>query len=231
MKLSKCISIILVPLSMLAAHGVFAQDNELGWTMERAVKQLDRQGEDFETVLADADIEWKKKDGTVDRTVKGRIYMNEDGDVRLSAAQPTEHTMLVSGSTLYQHDPAKAVVEEYRLSQHKDRLEPYVALGFSTTGKDLSDDFLVTFVGEQQIGGRRALGLELTPIKDSTRQAVARIELWVDQASWLPVRQIITQSAGGDSMTVTYTGTARNLALNPDLFKDDWPKGTEKIRK
>jgi hypothetical protein len=24
---------------------------------------------------------------------------------------------------------------------------------------------------------------------------------------------------------------ARNLKLNPDLFRDDWPKGTEEIKK
>ena len=138
MKLIKNVSLIVVPLAMIATHGVFAQENELGWTMERAVKQLDRQGQGFETVLAEANIEWKDKDGMVDKTVNGRIYMNDDGDVRLSAQQPTEYTMLLSGPTLYEHDPAKAVVEEYRLSQHKDRLEPFVALGFSTTGKDLS---------------------------------------------------------------------------------------------
>lgn len=231
MKLIKNVSLIVVPLAMIATHGGFAQENELGWTMERAVKQLDRQGQGFETVLAEANIEWKDKDGMVDKTVNGRIYMNDDGDVRLSAQQPTEYTMLLSGPNLYEHDPAKAVVEEYRLSQHKNRLEPFVPLGFSTTGKDLSKDFLVTFIGEQEISGRRTLGLELTPKKDSTRAVVARIELWVDQASWLPARQIIMESASGESMTVTYTGTARNLALNSDLFKDDWPRGTEKVRK
>ena len=231
MKLIKNVSLIVVPLAMIATHGVFAQENELGWTMERAVKQLDRQGQGFETVLAEANIEWKDKDGMVDRTVNGRIYMNDDGDVRLSAEQPTKYTMLLKRRTLYEHDPATSVVEEYSLSKHRNRLEPFVPLGFSTTGKDLSKDFLVTFIGEQEISGRRTLGLELTPKKDSTRAVVARIELWVDQASWLPARQIITESAGGKSMTVTYTGTARNLALNPDLFKDDWPRGTEKVRK
>jgi glutathione S-transferase len=66
-------------------------------------------------------------------------------------------------------------VKEYRLSKHKDRLEAFIPLGFSTTGKDFNKDFLVTFIGEETIGDRRTLGLELTPKKDSTRAIVSKI--------------------------------------------------------
>jgi hypothetical protein len=30
--------------------------------------------------------------------------------------------------------------------------------------------------------------------------------------------------------TVDYTAVARNLRLNPDLFKDSWPRGTKKVK-
>ncbi len=56
-------------------------------------------------------------------------------------------------------------------------------------------------------------------------------EHWIDQASWLPVRQVITHTPTGQSVTATYSGTARNLKLNPDLFRDKWPKGTKKVRR
>lgn len=222
--------LVALTSALLLAPAIDAQQNELGWTMERAVKQLDRQGSDFESVLADADVQWKSKDGASDRHIKGRIYINGRGEFRLNTEGSEQEALLLHGRTLYEHDPAAATVKTYALSKHKNRLEPFVPLGFSTTGKDLSKDFLVTFIGEQEISGRRALGLELTPKKDSMREVVSKIELWVDQASWLPARQVITQSAGGETMTVTYTGTARNLALNPDLFKDNWPRGTKKVR-
>jgi len=70
----------------------------------------------------------------------------------------------------------------------------------------------------------------LTPKKDSLRAVISKIELWVDEASWLPARQVISQAAGGETMTITYTGMAKNLSLNPDLFKVDWPKGTDRQR-
>jgi outer membrane lipoprotein-sorting protein len=207
-----------------------AQQNELNWTMERAIRQLDRQGSDFETVLAEADVAWTESDGTVSRSLQGRIYINAKGEFRLNVTSPNKSTVMIRSRTLYDYDPAASTVKEYSLSRHKNLLEVFLPLGFSTTGKDLDKEFLVTFIGEQTFSDRRALGLELTPKRDSARAVVSRIELWVDQASWLPIKQVVTGSAGGPSMTATYRGTARNLSLNSDLFRTDWPRGTERLR-
>jgi len=220
---------IAVLVLVASASTAAAQTNELNWTMERAVKQLDHQGSDFESMLAEADVEWKSADGTV-KTMKGRIFMNRNGEFRVNEKSPKTGTVMLRGKTFYDYDPEAAVVKEYRLSRHKTRLEPYVRLGFSPTGKDLQKDFLISFIGEQEISGRRALGLELTPKKDSLREAISKIEIWVDEASWLPARQVISQAGGGETMTITYSGTAKNLSLNPDLFKDDWPRGVKKER-
>ena len=217
-------------LSLVVATVATAQQNELAWTMERAVKQLDRQGSDFETVLAEVDVDWTGTDGAPEQIKSGRIYINSRGEFRLNAQTPTKRTILLSARTVYNYNPKTNLVEEYSLSKHKDRLEVFIAIGFSTTGKDLNRDFLVTFVGEETIGDRRTLGLELTPKKDSMRAVVSRIQIWVDESSWLPARQVITQSAGGQTLTVNYRGTARNLDLKNDLFEAKWPKGTEKKR-
>ena len=220
---------LLTVLAALIGGQSIAQENELGWTMDSAVRQLDRQGSGFETALADVEIDWISSDGSADRGNQGRIYQNERGDIRIQINSPEKRTVLVKGHDVFVYDPAKATVEEF--SRTKDnRLEVYTALGFSLTGEDLEKDFLVTFLGEDEITHRRVLGLELTPKDDATRATVSRIQLWIDEASWLPVRQIIEHTASGKSLTTTYSGTARNLSLNPELFDDDWPKGTEKVR-
>ena len=138
----------------------------------------------------------------------------------------------MQGNTVSYYNSTLARVDEYRLSSNKSRLEPFIPLGFSTTGKDLDRDYLVTFIGEEvNAGQRRLLGLELTPKSDSLRAVVARMQIWVDEASWLPARQVITYGNGQQTLTITYSGLARNLNLNPDLFKADWPRGTQKVRK
>ena len=231
MKQSFTILSLLVSAAVLACGSAFAQQkNELGWTMDSALEQLEKQGREFDTALADVEIEWIGRDGKVDKGNKGRIYQNDDGDVRIHIKSPEERTVLVRGHDVLLYDPSTAIVEEF--SRTRDaRLEPYTVLGFSRTGSDLEKDFLVTFIGEDEITNRRVLGLDLTPKSDEDRAVVSKIELWIDQASWLPVRQIITHTPSGQSVTTTYSGTARNLKLNPDLFRDDWPRGTKKVRR
>jgi outer membrane lipoprotein-sorting protein len=220
---------ILAVFALLISGSSLAQNNELGWTMDSALKQLDRQGSDFDTVLADVEIDWVSRDGSANKDNKGRIYQNADGEVRIQINTPTKRTILISRNDVLLYDPVKAIVEEF--SRSKDnRLEVFTVLGFSVTGNDLKDDYLVTFLGEDKITNRRVLGLELTPKSDSARESVSSIQLWIDQASWMPVRQIIAHTPSGQSIITTYNGTARNLELNPKLFDDDWPKGTKKVR-
>lgn len=228
MRIAKRINFIL--LSSILATTVWAQENELGWTMESALKQIDRQGSDVETVLAEVEISWSGDAAGLDKIKTGRIYFNGDGDFRIAGQTPNKGVLLLEGRTLHKYDPAKSQVEEINVSRDKSRLEPFLNLGISVTGRDLEDDYLVTFVGEQEIGDRRAIGLELTPKKDDMRAIVSKIEIWFDQASWLPIRQTVSHTSGTQTVTVNYSGTARNLSLNPDLFRANWPRGTEKVR-
>jgi outer membrane lipoprotein-sorting protein len=75
----------------------------------------------------------------------------------------------------------------------------------------------------------RTLLLELTPERDAERETIAKIRLWIDQGSWMPRRQEFS-AADRTVTTVDYTAVARNLRLNPDLFKDSWPRGTKKVK-
>ena len=53
MNLCRIRNLLLIAGALLLATSGFAQQNELNWTMERAIKQLDHQGEDFESMLAE----------------------------------------------------------------------------------------------------------------------------------------------------------------------------------
>jgi outer membrane lipoprotein-sorting protein len=214
------------------SHMALAATNELGWTLDSALTQIDRQAQDFSTALADAEAQWRKADADEPyRTANGRIYVNKDGVLRFNVATPEKRTVLVTKKEVQDYDPVRALVERYSLSKHKTRLEPYARLGFTSTGKDLRDNYLVTLLGEEFMNGRRVIGMELTPKKDSVRETVSRLQLWIDQASWMPVKQVIEHFANGETLTVTYYGMARNLKLNPDLFNDKWPKGTQELKR
>lgn len=223
----KLIGVLCCGLALAQAG---AQENELGWTIDSALKQIDRQASDVESVLAQVAFTWADDDASADRVAAGRIYMNRKGDIRINEDAERKRVTLVQGGELQIYEPAAEQVTEIRLSREKARLEPYIRVGFTVTGRDLKDQYLVTFVGEQVIGDRRTLGLELTPKRDDTRAIVSKLTIWFDEASWLPARQELVKAAGGQTVTADYSGVARNLNLNPDLFRDDWPRGTKKVR-
>ena len=224
--------LILVAAFLCAPNVATTATNELGWTLDSALAQIDRQAQDFKTALADVEAQWQAAGADKPhRTATGRMYINKEGVLRFNVSTPDKHTLLVTKSEVQDYNPVRALVDRYSLSKHKGRLEPYARLGFTTTGKDLRDDYLVTLLGEDYMNGRRIVGLELTPKKERAREVVARLQLWIDQASWMPVKQVIVHVASGETLTVTYVGMARNLKLNPELFKAKWPKGTQQLKR
>ena len=222
---------ILTLLFATVAVALAAQAQDITWTKDGALEQISYQAKNFKTAMGKVDARWTDVDGKETRKSVGTTYINADGEIRFQLEGDDGSTMLVNSKYLYIYEPARALVEEYQLLQHPERLAPYVVLGFSTTGEDLERDYLVTLLGEDAIGDRRVIGLELTPKDDAVRQNVSKIQLWIDQASWLPVTQVIDHTSNGETLTVNYANTSRNLKLNTSLFDANWPKGTQKIKK
>lgn len=220
---------IVAVLALALAGLSMAAENELGWTLDSALKQVERQSKDFNSLLADVTAVSENSDGAVVDELSGRLYMNRNGDMRIRVGGGGGRELLVTRSEVQDYDPTQQLVERYSLSKHKNRMEPFARLGFTTTGKDLKDDYLVTMLGEDHIRGERALILQLTPKRDRDRQIVSNITIWINQASWMPMRQTIEEVASAQKLTIDYQGAARNLNLNPDFFKSSWPRGTKRV--
>lgn len=202
---------------------------KINWDLDDAVRQIDRQADNFETAMARVDFVVTSADGAAVTTHSGDGFINERGDMRYSQ-DGGNRIVLVDRSTVSDYDKSANTVNEYSLSRHKERLEPFYRLGFSISGKDMQDRFLVTILGEEALGDTRTLVLELTPKRDAERATVGKIRLWIDQGSWMPRRQEFGSTGDRSTTTLDYTSMARNLKLNPDLFKDSWPRGTKKVK-
>jgi outer membrane lipoprotein-sorting protein len=211
-------------MTLLLSASALAQAPQITWDLDEALTQIERQADDFETFMARASVVTTSSDGTESRAV-GTGFIRKDGMMRYDV-DDSSVKRLVDRDKLMIHDATAKTVEEYRFRDHPGQLEPFIRLGFSTTGKDLRDNYLITILKEEAIGESRTLQMELTPKKDDARASIRNVQLWIDQASWLPKRQKIN-ATDGSSMTITYEGMARNLNLRPELFSDNWPRGTE----
>ena len=215
---------------LLAGTAAWAQAPSISWSLDEAISQIERQAKDFDTAMARVEIVETADDGSEISKSTGTGFIREDGNIRYNI-DGGQLVTFVDRSTVSNYDATAGTVEEYSLNKHKDRLEPFTRLGFSTTGSDMKKDYLITVVGEENIGDARTVVMELTPERDSVRETVRLIRLYIDQASWMPVRQVFKATKDGTTLTMTYTGMARNLELKPELFRDKWPRDTKTIRK
>jgi outer membrane lipoprotein-sorting protein len=222
-----------LPLAaILACHALpAAGQNQTSWSLKGALEQLSNQADGFETAVARANAEWKDGTGAVTRNESGELSVNKDGSLRFDVSGDNGRSILVVDRSVFIYEPSRKLVEEFPLSRHPERLEPYATLGFSDTGNDLDRDYLITILGENPTGSQRLLGFELTPKDDEARRSIARLVLWIDQASWLPASQEIVMAQGGQTLKVTYERMARNLPLGSDLFRARWPRDVEEVRR
>ncbi|MGH9773998.1 MAG: LolA family protein [Candidatus Acidiferrales bacterium] len=229
MKLRKG-SCVLICVFLIGACGIsFAAQGRPAWTIETILGQLDSEARSFHSLTAD--VEWTKVTVVVnDRsTQKGQLFVRGD-KMRIDFTEPAAKTILRSGDTVWVYTPKLQRAEEYNLGKHREEADQFLRLGFGTSGKALEKGYLVTVLGEPVLDGKKTVQLELTPKSLEVRNYYSKVQLWIDEASWLPLQQEIFETGTQDYSIIHYTNLIRNPNIRETHFKPDWPKGTQKIK-
>jgi outer membrane lipoprotein-sorting protein len=199
-----------------------------GQTLESVFRQLDSQAKDFHSVSAD--IERTKVTVVVNdkSTESGNIGVRGDR-MLLELKSPDPRTILRTGDTLFVYNPGLKRVEEYNLGKDRALLDQFLLLGFGTDSQEMKRSYLVTLMKEEKIDDRKTIELELTPKMEAVRSQISKIQIWLDESSWLPLQQEFFEAGSGDYSIVKYSKVVKNPGLPDSMFKPHWPKGTEKI--
>jgi len=218
---------------LLSAAGLsflaFAAPQNHVWTTATALGQLDAAAKDFHSLSAD--VERTKVTVVVnDRSTETGSILVRGDKMLLEMKAPDARTILRTGDNLYVYNPGLKRVEEYNLGKNRALLDKFLLLGFGTPGKELQKNYLVTFVGESPLDDRKTIELELTPKSAEVRNQFSKIQIWLDESSWLPVQQQFNETGSGDYFTVRYSKMVRNPGLPDSRFKPHWPKGTVQIK-
>ena len=203
--------------------------NRNPWTLESVLAQLDAGAKNFHSLAAD--IERTKVTIVVnDRSTEtGNIYVRGD-KMLLELKAPNPRTILRTGDSLFIYNPGLKRVEEYNLGKNRTLVDQFLLLGFGTEGKELQKGYLVALLKEEKLDDRKTVELELTPKSSAVRNQIAKIQIWLDESSWLPVQQQFYEAGSGDYSIVRYSKIVRNPGLPDSQFKPRWPKGTQKIK-
>lgn len=194
------------------------------WTTEGVLEMMDRSAKDFRSLTSD--IENVKYTAVVQdtSTETGQIFVRHDQKMRIEITKPEARTILRTGELLFIYNPKLNRVEEFDLGKNRAMVDQYVRLGFGTRSEDLRKSYLVTVLGEEELDRRKTVHMELTPKSDAVRAQIVKIEMWVDEASWLPIEQKFFETGSGDYILFHYTNMMKNLKIAESKFKQDWPK-------
>jgi outer membrane lipoprotein-sorting protein len=218
-----------IPLILVLSAEAFAlvagaAQTAAKWTTDGVLEMMDKSAKDFRTLTAD--IENVKYTAVVKdtSTETGQIFVRHDQKMRIEFTKPEARTILRTGDSLFLYNPKLNRVEEYDLGKNRAMVDQYIRLGFGTKSEDLKKSYLVTVISEEELDHRKTVVVELTPKADQIRSQITRIQMWIDEASWLPIQQKIFESGSGDYILFHYTSMMKNLKINDSKFKQDWPK-------
>jgi len=199
-------------------------------TVDSVLAMMDKSAQDFHTLTAD--IEHIKYTDVVKdtSTETGKLLVRRDEKMRIEFFQPDRRTILRTGDSLFVFTPKINRVEEYDLGKNREMVDQYVLLGFGTKSENVRKSYLVTVIGETELDHKKTVQIELTPKSDQMRKQIAKIQMWIDEASWLPIQQKFFESGSGDYLIFHYTNVMKNLKIGDNQFKQDWPKGVTRTK-
>jgi outer membrane lipoprotein-sorting protein len=221
--------------AMVAAASLFSTirastSPQTNWTLDNILKQMDAQAAGFQSLTAD--LERTKVTVVVNdkSTESGQIMVRRDDKMRIDVTQPDARTILRDGDNFYIYNPKIHRVEEYNLGKKKSVVDQFLLLGFGTSGSSLKESYSVTLQGEETLDNRKVLLLELLPKTEEVRKQLSKIQLWLDESTWLPVQQKFFETGSGDYFIIRYRNINRNVRIPDNEFKPHWPHGTTRVQ-
>ena len=199
-------------------------------TVDGVLRMMDSSAKSFKSLTAD--LEHIKYTAVVKdtSTETGQIFVRRDQKMRIEITQPDKRTILRAGDSLYLYNPKLNRVEEYNLGKNRSVVDQYVLLGFGTKSDSLRKSYEIKLAGEEDLDQRKVVLLELTPRSEEVRAQITKIDMWIDEASWLPIQQKFFEPAEGDYFQFHYTKIKENLKLGDPTFKPSWPKDASTVK-
>jgi outer membrane lipoprotein-sorting protein len=222
-----CVALAAAALVSPARASVAQQG---GSSLDAVLKQLDAHSADFQSLTAD--LERTKVTVVVNdkSTESGQIFVRRDDKMKIEVTQPDARTILRDGDNFYIYNPKIHRVEEYNLGKKKSVVDQFLLLGFGTSGSSLKDSYNITLQGEETLDNHKVLKLELLPKTDEVKKQLSKIQLWLDESSWLPLQQQFFETGSGDYFIIHYRNINRNVRIPDNEFKPHWPHGTTRVQ-
>ncbi|MCU1262402.1 MAG: hypothetical protein JWO80_5287 [Bryobacterales bacterium] len=197
-----------------------------------ALARMDQNAAAFQGVSANINRVTHNAAVGVDHTETGTMLLKRpsphDMRVLITFAPPDEKTVALQGEVADVYYPKINTVQEYQAGKYRDLFDQFFLLGFGSSGKELSSAYDITSLGEDTVGGEKALHLQLIPKSKKVRDQLPKVELWLSEKTGYPVQQKL-YFPSGDYQIVTYSNLKVNPKIADSALRLKTPKGVQKV--
>jgi outer membrane lipoprotein-sorting protein len=180
-----------------------------------------------------ANLEYTKVTVLVDdkSTQSGQLFYRKGKttEIRILFEKPEPKILLFKKNRGEIYLPKINQIQEYDLGQKSDLVQQFLLLGFGSDTNDLKRIYNVKYVQEEDLEGDTTVLLELSPRREDPAAPIAKIQIWVNEESWLPAQQKFFES-GGDYTIAHYSGVKVNRVLPGSDFELNAPSSAKRVK-
>lgn len=200
--------------------------------LETSLAKMDRAAAQFTGLSADLSktsyTAVVKDSSTESGTIVMKRLKGHNMRMLFDVKQPEPKSYFIDGHKFQQYLPKAQTVQEYDIGKYKSMVNEFLLLGFGATSAELRNSYEVSLGGPDTVAGQKATRLELIPKSKDLLMYVAKVELWISDATGLPVQQKFYPPGSGDYTVATYTNAKINPNLPDSAGKLNLPKGVTK---
>ena len=191
---------------------------------------MDKSAADFRSLTADLE-HTKYTDVVKDTSTEtGQIFVRSDQKMRIEIIKPDPRTILRTGRftlCVYAEDQSRRGI---RSGQEPRDGGSVRSAGIRHQEPEDVEKLRCRADRRRRNRRRKTLVLELTPKSEDVRQQITKIQMWIDQSSWLPIQQKFFEAGSGDYFQFHYSNMMKNLKISDSKFKQDWPKDANRVK-
>ncbi|MFZ0964040.1 MAG: outer-membrane lipoprotein carrier protein LolA [Terriglobia bacterium] len=180
-----------------------------------------------------ANLEYTKVTVLVDdkSTESGQLFVRhgKTEEIRIDIQTPDRKVLLFKKNKGEIFFPKINQIQEYDLEQKSDLVQQFLLLGFGSDTGDLKKAYELKYIREEDLDDDTTVLLELLPNRKNVAAQISKIQLWVNEESWLPAQQKFFES-GGDYLIARYSGVKVNRVLPPSTFELNAPGSAKRVK-
>lgn len=194
--------------------------------LDRILAKMESAGKGIKSFQANVDqAKYDKTIASTDKSV-GTIYYKggTPGNERilLDYTKPVPQTISVIGDkvVIYQPKIKQAYVTTRQRQSSRNASLSFLTVGYNQAGAQLRERYDITLLGPETVGSYSTNVLQLKA-KQPAANAPRSIQVWVDNATGLPVKYVTFQE--NERTTVTLSNVQTNLNLPDSKFEINIP--------